>query len=493
MTPRRSFSIRGVLVWTSMPSSAGVVQEAGVPLRPSISTRQRRHEPNASRLSVEQSFGIGLSIIAAAAMTEVPGGTLTWRPSMVSVTVAAPVRIGVPVSSSCNSMGLNLLLGRGARPRPHEILAEMIEGAQDRQRRQPAERAERAVRHELAKIAQNLEVLLAVAPGEDPVDHLRAANRADPAGRALAAAFLGAEFEGEARLARHVDRVVEDDDASVPQLALGRNHRLVVERRVEEALREIGAERAANLDGAELAPGARSAAEVLDKLADRGAEGEFDEAALAHVAGELEGLGAARAAHAVIGVGLRAVLQNPRGRGEAKNVVHDRRHAEEARDRRQRRLGAHLPALAFEAVEERGLLAADVGARAEPRLDVEGVVRAENLRPEQARGSRALDGAREHVEGVRIFGADVDVAHGRADRDGGDRHDFDQEERIALHQHAVGEGAAVALVGVANDVSAVGLGGGGGAPFDSGREARPAAPAHHQTIGGLGIAGSPIG
>ncbi len=44
---------------------------------------------------------------AAAAITDVPGGTLTLRPSMVTVTVASPVRIGVPVSSSCNSaMGL---------------------------------------------------------------------------------------------------------------------------------------------------------------------------------------------------------------------------------------------------------------------------------------------------------------------------------------------------------------------------------------------------
>jgi len=43
-----------------MPASAGVVQEAGVPFRPSISTRQRRQEPKASRLSVAQSLGIGL-------------------------------------------------------------------------------------------------------------------------------------------------------------------------------------------------------------------------------------------------------------------------------------------------------------------------------------------------------------------------------------------------------------------------------------------------
>ena len=59
---------------------------------------------------------------------------------------------------------------------------------------------------------------------------------------------------------------------------------------------------------------------------------------------------------------------------------------------------------------------------------------------------------------MRIFGADVDVALGRADRDAGDRHAFDQHEGIAFHDHAVGEGAAVALVGVADDVFPVGAG-----------------------------------
>ena len=47
-----------VWVCTTMPAATGVVQEAGVPARPSISTRHSRHEPNASRMSVAHSFGI---------------------------------------------------------------------------------------------------------------------------------------------------------------------------------------------------------------------------------------------------------------------------------------------------------------------------------------------------------------------------------------------------------------------------------------------------
>src|SRR5271169_4878130 len=227
MTPRRRRSRRGVLVWTIMPASAGVVQDAGVPFRPSISTRQRRQEPKASTLSVAQSLGIGLSIRAAAAITDVPGGTLTLRPSMVSVTVASPVRIGVPVSSSCNSAMVDLLFRRDAHGRLGEILTEMIECAKHRHWREASESAERAVCHHLAKIAQQLDVLRAVPAGNDLVDSLHAAGRADPAGRAFAAAFLGAELHSEAGLARHVDTVVEDDDPAVAQHGAGRRHRLI--------------------------------------------------------------------------------------------------------------------------------------------------------------------------------------------------------------------------------------------------------------------------
>ena len=83
--------------------------------------------------------------------------------------------------------------------------------------------------------------------------------------------------------------------------------------------------------------------------------------------------------------------------------------------------------------------------------------RAEHVGAEQPAGAGALDRRAKSVEGVRIFGADVDIALRRADRDAGDRHAFDQQERVALHQHAVGEGAAVALVGVADDIFLVGL------------------------------------
>src|SRR5262245_14609039 len=59
---------------------------------------------------------------------------------------------------------------------------------------------------------------------------------------------------------------------------------------------------------------------------------------------------------------------------------------------------------------------------------------------------------------VRRVRAVVDVALGGADRDAGDRHALDHNEGVAFHDHAIGEGAAIAFVGVADDVFAIGTG-----------------------------------
>ena len=52
----------------------------------------------------------------------------------------------------------------------------------------------------------------------------------------------------------HVDGVVEHDDAAMADQAVARRKGLVVERRVEQRAREIGAERAADLHRADRTP-----------------------------------------------------------------------------------------------------------------------------------------------------------------------------------------------------------------------------------------------
>ncbi|MNG18368.1 hypothetical protein D3C84_1024300 [compost metagenome] len=95
MVPRRSSASFGLCVRTFMPGSTGVVQEAGKPRRPSISTVHRRHEPKGSRLSLAHSLGTEMPASWAARITEVPAGTVIGVPSISTVT-GAPVRAGVP-------------------------------------------------------------------------------------------------------------------------------------------------------------------------------------------------------------------------------------------------------------------------------------------------------------------------------------------------------------------------------------------------------------
>ena len=71
---------------------------------------------------------------------------------------------------------------------------------------------------------------------------------------------------------------------------------LVAEGGAEQRGREIGAERAADLDGLDRAARGGAAANFLNDFSESEAEGRLEEATVLHVAGDLEGHGAARAA-----------------------------------------------------------------------------------------------------------------------------------------------------------------------------------------------------
>src|SRR3546814_3156846 len=97
----------------------------------------------------------------------------------------------------------------------------------------------------------------------------------------------------------------------------------------------------------------------------------------------------------------------------------------------KRRLGAHLPALALDAVEQRGFLSAHISASADAHLQ----------RERRDAVGRQPDGRLHRIYRKGIFAADVDIAMRRADGMGRDRHPLDQAERIAFHQHAIRKGA----------------------------------------------------
>ena len=82
---------------------------------------------------------------------------------------------------------------------------------------------------------------------------------------------------------------------------------------------------------------------------------------------------------------LGPAAQDGRRDGDRFDVVHRRRAAVEAGAGRERRLQPRHALLALEALEQRGLLAADVGAGAAMDIDVELPARAAGILADQAR------------------------------------------------------------------------------------------------------------
>src|SRR5690606_3983274 len=129
-------------------------------------------------------------------------------------------------------------------------------------------------------------------------------------------------------------------------------------------------------------------------------------------------------------------------------------------------------------LEERGFLAADIGARADERVQIEIDPRALDVLAEPARLVRLLQRVLEAGERLRHeLAADVVVAHGRADREARDRHPFDQRVRVVAKDVAVVTGAGLALVGVADEILLPRRVRRHERKLEAGREARSAAPA----------------
>ena len=103
-----------------------------------------------SAMSVAQSLGILVPTSIAARMIEVPSGTLTDTPSMVSVTVFSGFRGGRAVIDLLDE-AMAVVLTRPRIAWRGRNLGEMVERAQDGIGRKAAQRAERAEFHASGK------------------------------------------------------------------------------------------------------------------------------------------------------------------------------------------------------------------------------------------------------------------------------------------------------------------------------------------------------
>ena len=286
------------------------------------------------------------------------GGVVLGEEGLVvgDLAVGWPELSGVRAATDNDGLKTGWMDGIGVRGRWRghpEVFREMVQRGQHRVRRHAAQRAQRSAQHGVAQVSQQVHLLLVLGAARgDLVQRLDAAHRADAAGRALATGFDGAEFHGVARHAGHVDGVVEGHDAAVAHHGRDGGIGFVVERHIPLRLGQVGAQRAAHLHRAQRTARGAAAAEVIQQFAQRQAEGGLDQAAMLQVAGQLEGQRTLRAPHAVVAVVGRPARQDDGHRGQRNDVVDDRGLAEQARDGRQRRLGAHHAALAFQALQQ---------------------------------------------------------------------------------------------------------------------------------------------
>ena len=203
-----------------MPAATGVVQEAGVPLRPSISTRQRRQEPNAlERVGGAELWDLDAELHRRAHDRRAFGDRDRLAVDLERHHLArCRGGRGAEVDFLDEVMASDLVLFRcgGIRARPVEILGEMLRRAlcTGMGVKPPMAQSEPSVMRS-QRSSSSCQIPVALDAGDDPVDDLDAARRADAAGRAFAAGFDGAEFHREARLLGHVDGIVEHHEAAM--------------------------------------------------------------------------------------------------------------------------------------------------------------------------------------------------------------------------------------------------------------------------------------
>ena len=198
--------------------------------------------------------------------------------------------------------------------------------------------------------------------GDEARERLLLAHRADAARDALAARLVAEEGGDPLEEPRQVDGVVEDEDDARAERRSGRAGALERERHVEV----VGAEEAAGGPAHQhrlQRPPARDAAGEIEHLAQRRPEAHLVRARARDVAREAEELRPGRALGADLRERRAGAEHDVEHVDERLDVVHDGRLSEEADLDGERRLVARLAALALDRLEDRRLLAADVGAR----------------------------------------------------------------------------------------------------------------------------------
>ena len=265
----------------------------------------------------------------------------------------------------------------------------------------------------VAGVEHEVDVLLAAEPLLEAVQDLLDPAAPLPARRALAAR-LAVEELGDPPRRPHTDRCPSSITTIEPEPS------------IEPALPTASWSRPRSScsgpnHGADTPPGMNALQRDIarDAAPERGVVDQVPERRLRHLdlepsrildaPGQSEEPGAGRRALAERGERVAAVGDDPGQIGHGLDVVDDGRLSVKADGGgKVRRLDAREAALSLEALEQRGLLAADVGARARMDHDVEREARAEDVRAEGTVGVRLVARPLQALEAEGEFAPAVD-------------------------------------------------------------------------------------
>src|SRR5476651_2080681 len=328
-----------------------------------------------------------------------PAGTSISLPSILIVGIAT-----LPALFRCQLFGARADAALHFRP-------EMPDQSLDRPRRAVGERANRVAFDLLGDVVQRIDLLDPRVARDHPLHHAPDPTESLAAGRALATALVLVEVGQTGDRLDDVGRLVHDDDRCRAEAALLVLQRVEVHQdRVADRLGQHRRRRTTGNDGQQVVPAAAYAAGMLlDQLLEGNAHRLFDVARLVHVPGDAEEFGAGVVGTAESSEPGRALAQDRRRHRDRLDIVHRRGAAVEAGSRGERRLEPRHALLAFEALEQRRLLAADVGAGAAMNVDLELPARTAGIVAEQTGVARFLDRFDQMLRLVVELAAHIDV------------------------------------------------------------------------------------
>merc|ERR1719402_1162337 len=282
---------------------------------------------------------------------------------------------------------------------------------------------------------------LRVALSEPPHHCVHPVNTLS-AGGALTTRLVLVEHCKPCNCLNHICLLVHDDDCRCPQTSLLCHQVVKVHQNfVTTRLGDEGSGAASRDDTEQVVPAAdHSAAVALDHLLHR--------AGVVHVARDVEQLGAGVPGAAHAGEPVSSPPTDGRSHGDSLDVGHSGGTAEDTDVSGEWGLQAGLALLTLQALDQGGLLSADVGASTTVHKEVEVIARATGVSSKEASVVGLPDGLLQVGGLVVELSSDVDVAspgsHGRAS----DQAAFNQSVRVVPHDLAVLASSRLALVSV---------------------------------------------